>query len=169
MEDVDWGLYSDSLSQRGRTYHPGGTLFAQPMWHPPSSPPPPASLVIHALASPTLCQTSQRAEFCFNCSLDKPVLTAFVTVTVREEFSSSALAPVPSFAPTLPGPQPSPTKNEDSNLVAPIGIGHCKIGKDNMQVDIISKDSVPKKDNEDGEDEYLCRIVEEPPSPAHEQ
>lgn len=98
----------------------------------------------------------------FKCSLDRPVITYFVTVTFREELVSH----IPSL---VRCPHPTPVKNEALNPEALVGIAHSDQGKEHMQVDVVNKDSAPNEDNEDRRDEYWCRIVEEPPSPAHDQ
>lgn len=102
-EDVDRSLHLDSGRQRGRSFPPGSSHFV-----PTSQPPPPvsqpASPASNFPTNPALRHSSQRAEFCFNCSLNKPVLTAFITVTICEESPIPAPAPVPRPTPIPPDP-----------------------------------------------------------------
>lgn len=101
--------------------------------------------------------------------MDKPVLTAFITVTICEESLSSTPAPVTRPAPSPLDPQPSQAKNDFRAPVAPASMGQSILGMENLQVDFSSKDGSPGKNNADGEDEFGCRIVEEPESPTSEQ
>ena len=76
---------------RGRGHTRGAVDVAPPsppLAHEPSrSSPPPVS---HSLAHPTIRKTSQRAELRFDCISNSSILTAYLTVTLREEIPNHA-------------------------------------------------------------------------------
>ena len=169
-EEVAWGRYLDTRSQRGRACHLGNFRVAQTTPPPYVDPPRPISPASHASDSHALHQSSHRVEFHFEFSFNQPIVTTFVTVTLREEMPSLISPPRPSPIPSPLGPNPVLDVNIPVRPVAPSGPALSDLGKQPMQVDvdITSKDGEQKEDVEDPEDEYWCRIVEEPPSPAHE-
>ena len=103
---------------------------------------------------------------------ERPVLTAFVTVTVCEESTRlappSTAIPNPSVAFLNPNaPNPASAKN------AKVSLAQLNIARDiSMQVQNTEGEDkgkeLPSTDEGGSSDEYRCRIVEELSSPTNE-
>lgn len=147
---------------RGCARHFENVHFAQPA-PPPSVDPPSAAIppISRGSASLPMHQTSQRVDFCFECSLDRPIVTAFFTVTLREE--SPHL--VPSLAAS---PLPPPVKKFSKSLDLPADIAHPSEDMERKLEAAAEKEGVLKGVMDNNRDEYWCRVVEEPLSPAHD-
>lgn len=167
----------DFRNSRGTPRNPGSA--------PPSAcPPPPYAFSptphLHTSAYPSaphlafppfLCQTSQHAEFTFECKFDKPFLWAHVTVTVSEESASlDSLPPVPPGPSTVPhGPTgPSTTKADSTKEAVAQFYSAPSVSLQVQSVEDMSKGKEPTSAAEDRcGDDFGCRIIEEPPSPIN--
>ena len=107
---------------------------------------------------PSIRQTSQCAELRFDCTSCNATLTAFITVTLREEVpniappcSATPLSPPSSSFPcAAPATSVPPSQHEYSLAMGRTGRGRAL-----------------SEGQEDRSDAYACRIIEEPPSPIH--
>ena len=187
-EHVEWRHSPVSQNKRGSARPPNSTHATQSSLFPSAGPTNPVHPGPRAPDKPFFRQTSQRSELHFDCSYNRPSITVFVTVSLREEISCS---PAP-----LPNPIPPPTglshALDEYTSTQPFGIPgptSPDLGIHPLQVAIDSKskeaeqkaeagnpslqvtiDSKRKEEGQGGDvvepdNEYACRIVEELPSP----
>ena len=146
----------DSRQQWDQDSPPGFAQDHQPSSHPPSDIPPPACTGPRPSGSHILRQTSQRAELRFDCAFDQPTITAYITITLREE---STLQPPPLHAP------PPISTDLNTPLASDIPIpGQVPL---QVEANLSGTDGVHMEATEDAEEQYGCRIEEEQPSPTH--
>ena len=100
---------------------------------------------------------------------DKPVLTAFMTISVFESFVCPILAPTLGFATTLPRPHQTQLQTDAPNPTIPIDILLSNRDVDSTQEGFLSKGSTPSDAKMEEADDFGCRIVEEPESSTPDQ
>ena len=94
--------------------------------------------------------------------MDKPVITAFITVTLWEEAASFN----PSEAPT---PQFTQDKDDAKDKSTLLGMESADKEQELMN-EVAGKATCATTEEEyDSSEEYICCIVEEPPSPANDK
>ena len=120
----------------------------QPLSHDDLAPPHHPNTPGSRLRGSTIHQTTQKAELRFHCTSVDSIITALITVTLREEIPLSVLPSIP------PDPCPIPSLHVEASTEAE----HRKENLDSL---------VEKEDGSTG-DEYACRIEEEPMSSEQE-
>ena len=137
--------------------------------------PPMSSPPLHASASPPrpgshfIRQSTQRAELRFDCTFNRPSITALITITLREETTLPPAPPLdPLQTPSVPvfeppsGPEPGPFEHSLGVPIAPVP---APSGPSHLQMDAgLSGEDDDKIAEAELEEQYGCRIVEEQPA-----
>lgn len=164
-EDDCHGLHFASRKQSRHSLFAGGSSFASPELNPPPIPPPSTSPVLHETANPTLRQTTQRAKFHFNYTFDKHVLNVVITTSVCQSPAGLNPVTVPLSVNIPPRPLPPGVDSDVFEPNEPQGIGKPISESNKEQEGFNCKDIGPLQDNAEKEEEFRCRIVEEPEHP----
>ena len=94
--------------------------------------------------------------------MDRPVITTYITVTLREE--AAGFNP-----PAAPAPQSPPDKDAAKDTRAPLEMERADKHQEQVK-EAAGKATCATTEDEDGSsDEYRCRVVEELPSPANDK
>lgn len=146
---------------------PGHTHGNHPSAPPLAAPPSPSFSVPHHSGNHILRQTSQRAKLRFDSAFNRPTITAYITITLREEstfYSPPVSEPTPSPLDPIPNPAAIPTVGPSDPLVtASPSLEHLHM---QVEANLSGRDGAQSAD-EDPEEQYGCRIEEEPPAPTH--
>ena len=151
--------------------------FVSEHGRPPDSPSrlsTPASL---PSSSHSIRQTTQRAELRFDSVFNRPSITAYITITLREDaYHNSPAWPDSAPSPFIPHPStvdPRPTSASTplERPPEPVGLANPPSGPSSMQVkagaERNAEDPNSSTEEEDPDEKFSCPIVEELPSPTH--